>query len=296
MAAEPGFVIVAETIGGWITAEMVLLGSTRISRIVLVDAMGIDVADHPVVDFFGLTLDQVTKLSYHDPDSFRIDPSAMPAEQQAVMAGNRATLAVYGGASMSDPGLAPRLAGITVPALVLWGDSDQIADPSYGRAYAAAIPGARFQLLPTRSRSAMSRHWPGSITRRSSSAGRSHCPMGPAAGNTKCLPREAGHGLRPGTRFKALTSARWTRGSSRPAKTKSSCSGSSEDAAQMDSTSTCPCSGFTASATASSRERRCSTSTQSPYLSSSTPPARLPPPGREAVLSEGHALLLKRFL
>ncbi len=148
MAAEPGFVIVAETIGGWITAEMVLLGSTRISRIVLVDAMGIDVADHPVVDFFALTLDQVTKLSSHDPDSFRIDPSAMPAEQQAVMAGNRATLAVYGGASMSDPGLAPRLAGITVPALVLWGDSDQIADPSYGRAYAAAIPGARFQLLP----------------------------------------------------------------------------------------------------------------------------------------------------
>jgi pimeloyl-ACP methyl ester carboxylesterase len=31
---------------------------------------------------------------------------------------------------------------------VLWGDSDRIADPGYGRAYAAAIPLARFQLLP----------------------------------------------------------------------------------------------------------------------------------------------------
>ncbi len=30
---------------------------------------------------------------------------------------------------------------------MLWGDSDQIADPDYGRAYAAAIPRARFQLL-----------------------------------------------------------------------------------------------------------------------------------------------------
>jgi pimeloyl-ACP methyl ester carboxylesterase len=30
---------------------------------------------------------------------------------------------------------------------VLWGDSDQIVDPDYGRAYAAAIPVARFQLL-----------------------------------------------------------------------------------------------------------------------------------------------------
>jgi pimeloyl-ACP methyl ester carboxylesterase len=140
--------VVGNSIGGWIAAEMALLGSTRISGIVLVDAMGIDVADHPVVDFFALTLDQVAELSYHDPDSFRIDPSAMSAEQQAVMAGNRTTLAVYGGTSMSDPGLAPRLSGITVPALVLWGDSDQIADSGYGRAYAAAIPGAWFQLLP----------------------------------------------------------------------------------------------------------------------------------------------------
>ena len=35
-----------------------------------------------------------------------------------------------------------------MPTLVLWGDTDQIVDPDYGRAYAAAIPGARFQLLP----------------------------------------------------------------------------------------------------------------------------------------------------
>ena len=30
---------------------------------------------------------------------------------------------------------------------MLWGDSDRIVDPDYGRAYAAAIPKARFQLL-----------------------------------------------------------------------------------------------------------------------------------------------------
>ena len=31
---------------------------------------------------------------------------------------------------------------------MLWGDSDGIATPGYGRAFAAAIPGARFRLLP----------------------------------------------------------------------------------------------------------------------------------------------------
>jgi pimeloyl-ACP methyl ester carboxylesterase len=48
---------------------------------------------------------------------------------------------------MGDPSLRGRLAAITRPTLVIWGEADRIADPDYGRAYAAAIPGARFELL-----------------------------------------------------------------------------------------------------------------------------------------------------
>jgi pimeloyl-ACP methyl ester carboxylesterase len=48
---------------------------------------------------------------------------------------------------MNDAGLAERLAGVKTPSLVVWGDSDQIADATYGRAFADAMPGARFQLL-----------------------------------------------------------------------------------------------------------------------------------------------------
>jgi pimeloyl-ACP methyl ester carboxylesterase len=63
------------------------------------------------------------------------------------MADNRATLALYGGRAMTDPGLAPRLATITTPTLVIWGEADRIADPDYGRAYANAIPGAQYELM-----------------------------------------------------------------------------------------------------------------------------------------------------
>jgi pimeloyl-ACP methyl ester carboxylesterase len=49
---------------------------------------------------------------------------------------------------MADPTLLGRLSDIAVPTLVLWGESDQIVEPGYGRAYAASIPGARFKLLP----------------------------------------------------------------------------------------------------------------------------------------------------
>jgi pimeloyl-ACP methyl ester carboxylesterase len=49
---------------------------------------------------------------------------------------------------MTDAGLRHRLAGIRTPTSVVWGASDGIADPGYGRVYAAAVPGATFELLP----------------------------------------------------------------------------------------------------------------------------------------------------
>jgi pimeloyl-ACP methyl ester carboxylesterase len=92
-------------------------------------------------------LDQVFTLSFHHTGPFRIDPATLPPTAQAIAAGNRAALATYAGAAMSDATLAGRLALLGLPTLVLWGDSDQIVDSDYSRAYAAAIPLARFQLL-----------------------------------------------------------------------------------------------------------------------------------------------------
>jgi pimeloyl-ACP methyl ester carboxylesterase len=139
--------VIGSSIGGWIAAEMALLASPRVSGVILVDAVGIEVPGHPIADFFSLTMDQVFTLSFHNPEPFRIDPATLPPAAQAIAAGNRAALAAYAGAAMSDATLAGRLGRLELPTLVLWGDSDQIADPGYGRAYAAAIPTARFQLL-----------------------------------------------------------------------------------------------------------------------------------------------------
>jgi pimeloyl-ACP methyl ester carboxylesterase len=140
--------VIGNSIGGWITAEMALLASPQIGGAVLVDAVGIEVPGHPIADFFSLTMDEVFTLSFHNPEAFRIDPATLPPAAQAIAAGNRAALATYAGTAMSDPTLAGRLSHLDLATLVLWGDSDRIADPGYGRAYADAIPLARFQLLP----------------------------------------------------------------------------------------------------------------------------------------------------
>jgi pimeloyl-ACP methyl ester carboxylesterase len=141
-----GVTVVGNSIGGWIAAEMGLLRSPRIAGLVLVDAVGIEVPGHPVVDFFALDLSEVARLSYADPEAFRIDLAALPPAARELLAANRAALAHYAG-PMSDPELRERLGELAVPTLVIWGDGDGIVDPTYGRAYAAAIPGARFELL-----------------------------------------------------------------------------------------------------------------------------------------------------
>ena len=65
-----------------------------------------------------------------------------------VVARNREAMARYGWSPyMHDPKLKGRLHRVRVPTLVLWGAADRITAPDYGRAYAAAIPKARFAAI-----------------------------------------------------------------------------------------------------------------------------------------------------
>jgi pimeloyl-ACP methyl ester carboxylesterase len=141
--------VIGNSVGGWIAAELALLGTPRVSGIVLLDAVGIEVEGHPVADVSGLPLPEIQALSFHDPSPFRVDPATIPDALKVTMAANGATLAVYAGSpAMADPTLLGRLGGIAIPTLVRWGESDRIVEPAYGKAYAAAIHGAPFEVLP----------------------------------------------------------------------------------------------------------------------------------------------------
>jgi len=138
--------VIGNSMGGWIAAELALRHPARLGRIAIVDGVGIEVDGHPVAG--SLAPAQLAEYSWYDPSKApSLDPAALPPAAREIFAGNRATLALYGG-TMTDPTLRERLAAVDVPALVLWGEADRIADADYGRAFAAAIPGARFELLP----------------------------------------------------------------------------------------------------------------------------------------------------
>jgi pimeloyl-ACP methyl ester carboxylesterase len=144
-----GVLVVGSSLGGWIGAEMAVRdGGARISQLVLIDAVGIDVPDEPMTDFFGLDPRGVAKHAFHDSERFYVDPATVPPEQAAVMQANMATMrALAGDPYMHDPELEPKLAAVTVPALLLWGESDRICTPAYGQAYARAFADARFDVI-----------------------------------------------------------------------------------------------------------------------------------------------------
>jgi pimeloyl-ACP methyl ester carboxylesterase len=142
-----GVTVVGNSIGGWIAAEIALLAAPRVAGVMLVDAVGLDLPQAPIADFFSLTMDQVADLSYANPDAFRIDPAKLPPARQAAMAGNRETLRVYGGTTMADPTLLGRLPAVATRTLVVWGAADRIVPPEHGTAYAEALPDARFVLV-----------------------------------------------------------------------------------------------------------------------------------------------------
>ena len=132
--------VYGNSIGGWIAAEIGLQHNPRVGRLVLANAVGLDVPDHPIADVSSLTMDQVVDRSNYEPDKFRFDPTTLPPAMQEVLAANQASLGLYGGTAMGDPTLLGRLPQITVPTLVVWGAADHIVPPEHGEAYAHTIP------------------------------------------------------------------------------------------------------------------------------------------------------------
>jgi len=142
--------VIGSSMGGWVASAMALRDTTRrLSGLVLVDAGGIQVDGHPIADVSTLTPDELAALSFHNPAAFRVDPATISPEQAAARAANVRALYVYDqGQGMGDLKLRRRLRRVSIPVLVVWGESDRVIDPEYGRAYAQSFPNARFELIP----------------------------------------------------------------------------------------------------------------------------------------------------
>ncbi len=144
-------IVVGVSLGGWIAAEIAIKSSERLSHLVLANAVGIKVGDREtrdIVDIYAIPESEYVQLAYFNPDVGIHDYKTMPDAQVLAAARNREATARYAWSPyMHDPKLRGRLHRIRIPTLVLWGANDRILSEPYGRAYCAAITGARFELI-----------------------------------------------------------------------------------------------------------------------------------------------------
>jgi pimeloyl-ACP methyl ester carboxylesterase len=142
-------IVAGVSLGGWIAAEMAVKSCARVSHLVLANPVGIKVSDREtrdIADIFALTEEQLAELSYFDSAAGKHDYQTMAEAEVRVVARNREATARHGWSPyMHDPKLKARLHRIRIPTLLLWGTADRILSQPYGRAYCAAIPGARFE-------------------------------------------------------------------------------------------------------------------------------------------------------
>lgn len=143
-------VLMGFSIGGWVASEIAVKSTAPLSKMILVDAVGIKVGDREtrdIADVFIASPAALAPLRYHDPANAP-DPSSMSEEEQRKAAYNQQALALYGWEPyLHNPKLKGRLHRVDIPTLLIWGASDGIVKPEYGAAYRDFIPGAEMVVI-----------------------------------------------------------------------------------------------------------------------------------------------------
>lgn len=141
--AEAGLLgasMIGHSFGGWLAMELALLAPPE--KLVLVDALGFRIKGEARADIFDRPRDTVLDLVYADRSTA---PTAWETFEDRR---NVASLARYGwNPYLCDLSLATRVAAISSPTLVVWGQKDRVVPATHAGLIAEAIGGARVEVL-----------------------------------------------------------------------------------------------------------------------------------------------------
>ena len=147
--------LVGHSMGGMIAAEMAAIAPNDLGRLVLADAAGLWIEEHPIPDIFAMLPGQLVELLFQDADKGQalltggVDFSDMEAFKEFYL-GQQRRLAMAGKILFPIPNrrVSKRLYRVTAPTLVLWGGADKLIIPAYAERWARLIPGAQVQIIP----------------------------------------------------------------------------------------------------------------------------------------------------
>jgi pimeloyl-ACP methyl ester carboxylesterase len=146
----PRVTLIGHSFGGMVAAEIAATNPERVDRLVLIAPIGLWRDDHPVPDVSGVPPDQLPGLLLADPTGplAALLPAPDPADHEAMFTAAMTLSSILQFIwPLPDKGLHKRLYRVKAPTLLVWGAQDRLAAPAYGEDFAAAIAGARLELV-----------------------------------------------------------------------------------------------------------------------------------------------------
>jgi pimeloyl-ACP methyl ester carboxylesterase len=147
--------LVGSSFGGMMACEIAAHRRRAISRMVLLDPIGLWRDDAPVAQYMMMSPEELAPVLFHDPAGKAARQALAPPvgdvrEQALAMADTVWAMGATGKFvwPVPDKGLHRRLHRITAPALVVWGEEDRLVSPVYAQEYASRLGDARIELVP----------------------------------------------------------------------------------------------------------------------------------------------------
>jgi pimeloyl-ACP methyl ester carboxylesterase len=154
--------VVGVSLGGWMGIELATRYPDKVGALVLVNAVGLYLADAPVAELFGRSPADLAVMLFDDQSH----PVAQVMHSMADFTGDvgqdaeiplelvvpmwkalGATAKLAWDPYMHNPKLRGRLRRVTCPTLVVAGEHDGLVPVEHARAYAAEIAGARLEVM-----------------------------------------------------------------------------------------------------------------------------------------------------
>lgn len=136
--------------GGWIAAEMATMAPSLIDKLVLVGAMGVKPSEGFIMDQALWNHLEYTRAGFHDPTAYAKAFGAEPPTDLVVEweICREMNFRIAWKPYMYSQTLPHLLGAVGAPALVVWGDDDQIVPRNAGDIYVEKLPNARLEIVP----------------------------------------------------------------------------------------------------------------------------------------------------
>jgi pimeloyl-ACP methyl ester carboxylesterase len=157
--AVEAFTLMGESLGGWIAASYTIQALTpgntgayalpKPKQLILEDAAGISRPAHGNSRPIPGSLLESAEIASLFHDKSRVTPDFVRQDFAIKLKANDGATqrSLWSNPQVANETVGDKLAGITVPTLVVWGANDELVPPDLGREYAAKIPDAKLMII-----------------------------------------------------------------------------------------------------------------------------------------------------